>query len=138
MVLLFVVLFQESYEVTYIAVAASEPKPAKEVPNTNKAIKSLLESEFGPGHVMVEVARCESGFRQFQANGEVLFSYFGTPDAGVYQINEYYHLSQATKMGIDIYTVEGNIRYAKYLYRTHGLQPWSASKKCWMSHIANK
>ncbi len=47
------------------------------------------------------------------------------------QINEYYHAKTAEKMGLDIYTLEGNMAYAKYLYEKNGLSDWDASRPCW-------
>jgi len=53
-----------------------------------------------------------------------------TRDHGYFQINDI-HISTAKKMGIDIFTPEGNAEYAIYLIKTYGLSPWSASKSKW-------
>ena len=34
-------------------------------------------------------------------------------------------------MNLDIYTVEGNMKYARHLYESEGVDPWSASSPCW-------
>ena len=94
-------------------------------------IKTLLENEFGVGSVMVNIARCESNYRQFDKDGNVLRGEQNNLDIGLYQINEYYHLESSKKFGVDIYTLEGNIAYAKYLYATQGTTPWSWSRTCW-------
>ena len=47
------------------------------------------------------------------------------------QINEHYHSATAAKLGLDIYTIQGNVAYAQYLYQKEGTQPWSSSKPCW-------
>ena len=54
------------------------------------------------------------------------------------QINTYYHADTAERLGIDIHSLEGNMAYAKNLYEREGLQPWSASSKCWSksAHVA--
>lgn len=94
--------------------------------------KELAEKirEFFPDEPrMVDVARCESTMRQFDKNGDVVRS--GTDDVGVFQINEYFHRETAARMGMDIYTTDGNISYARYLYDKNGLHDWSASKPCW-------
>ena len=93
-------------------------------------IKTLLENEFGIGSVMVDIAKCESGYRQFDKDGNVLRGEQNSLDIGLYQINEYYHLEASKKFGVDIYTLEGNISYAKYLYATQGVQPWAWSNDC--------
>lgn len=85
---------------------------------------------------MVAVARCESGFRQYEKDGRVLKSHYGTDDWGVFQINKKYHLADARKMGMDVDTLEGNIAYAKYLYKKNGLRDWKWSRKCWEGEIA--
>lgn len=53
------------------------------------------------------------------------------------QINEGYHGSIAKDLGYDIYTLKGNMAYARSLYEKQGLQPWIASKSCWGSRIGN-
>lgn len=96
----------------------------------NKNIRDLVEDTFGADHVMVDVARCESSFRQFDASGDVLEN----PDSGasgVYQLLPRVHEDIAEDFGYDIYTVEGNIGYAEDLYKADGLKPWSASSLCW-------
>ena len=40
-------------------------------------------------------------------------------------------LDEAAKLGYNIYTVEGNVAFAKYLYNKYGSDPWSSSSKCW-------
>lgn len=90
-----------------------------------------LERTFGADSPMVEIARCESQFRQFEAPGVVLRSELGTPDVGVFQINVEYHAETAKKLGMNIYSLNGNIEYAEYLYEKNGTRDWNASKKCW-------
>ena len=80
---------------------------------------------------MLKIAYCESGLRHYDTDGEVLQSYYGTLDFGVFQINTRYHLKASQKMGLDIMKLEDNIAYAKHLYKTQGVQPWKASEECW-------
>jgi hypothetical protein len=77
---------------------------------------------------MIKIARCESGLRQFNTNGSVLVS--KTSDKGIYQINQV-HWENAKALGYDIDTIEGNLKYARYLYDASGTQPWYMSKHCW-------
>lgn len=81
--------------------------------------------------VMAEIARCESRFRHYVNGGEVLRGEKIPQDRGVMQINEYYHLEDSKKLGFNIYTLEGNVAYARYLYEKQGTRPWRASAKCW-------
>jgi hypothetical protein len=80
---------------------------------------------------MVQVARCESQYRQFNADGSVLRGKVNPLDAGIFQINEKFHLADSEAMGIDIHTIEGNIAYARHLYNTAGTTPWGWSRPCW-------
>jgi hypothetical protein len=81
--------------------------------------------------ILIEIARCESTFNQFNKDGSVRRGKVNDMDVGVMQINEYYHLETATKKGYDIYTLEGNMAYAQDLYDREGAQPWSSSSACW-------
>lgn len=101
--------------------------PIQEIPKTEKEI--ILEY-FKDIPIMQEIARCESTFRQTE-NGVVLKGIVDKRDTGAFQINTYYHLETAKKLGLDIYEINGNLAYARYLYETQGTQPWNASKGCW-------
>jgi hypothetical protein len=101
---------------------------------TNNGIRELIQKEFGVDHVMNEIVRCESNFRQFDENGEILKGYYNSQDIGVMQINLYYHAEKAKEMNIDLYTTAGNIAYGLYLYQQSGTSPWSASESCWSNH----
>lgn len=57
--------------------------------------------------------------------------YVWSKDIGRFQINDFYHLETARKMGLDIYTVEGNTQYALFLYNSNGTRDWNPSKPCW-------
>lgn len=81
--------------------------------------------------IFIDIARCESGIRQYNQRGDVLVGIVDSRDTGVFQVNTYYHLEASKSLGMDIYTPVGNIAYATYLYHTEGLAPWSASRKCW-------
>lgn len=96
-----------------------------------KGVAALIAETFGAGSIMSSVARCESGYRQYNADGTVLRGKVNPDDVGVFQINEHYHLADSQKMGVDIHTTEGNIKYAKHLYDTQGTRPWNWSKGCW-------
>jgi hypothetical protein len=37
---------------------------------------------------------------------------------------------------MDIYSLEGNMAYAKFLYENEGTKPWRSSSKCWESTAA--
>lgn len=83
--------------------------------------------------ILAEIAKCESRFRQWDSNGEVLRGEQNPLDRGVMQINEKYHLTDSKRLGYDIHTLEGNVGYARYLYEREGSRPWGWSKNCWGS-----
>lgn len=76
------------------------------------------------------IAKCESGLRQFNSDGSVLRGLVNSHDVGLFQINEDYHLAAAISLGIDIYTLEGNIAYALWLVENQGYAPWIHSNHC--------
>jgi hypothetical protein len=78
--------------------------------------------------VMIEIARCESKFRQFTDSGNVLRS---AGMIGVFQFFESIHTTGASALGFDLATLEGNLGYAKHVYDTQGTTPWGGSKDCW-------
>ena len=88
--------------------------------------------------LMAEIASCESHFRQYGKDGSVLRGIVNNLDVGLFQINEHYHLERAKKLGYDIYSVEGNMAYAKLLFNEEGPTPWSSSSPCWSKTTAYK
>jgi hypothetical protein len=54
-------------------------------------------------------------------------------DIGYWQINTYFHESDALKMGYNIYKWEDNLEYGFWLLSKQGTQPWSASRGCWLN-----
>jgi hypothetical protein len=98
-----------------------------------KEIEAFLRKEFADTPILVEIARCESTFRHFDDEGKVVRGRIDKRDTGVMQINLYYHGDTAKKLNIDLYSLDGNVAYAKYLYGKYGSQPWSASAPCWGS-----
>ena len=115
---------------------STEVVQVAEVQSTPLTIETYVRNYFADSPILAEVARCESTFRQFDSKGNPIRGLENASDVGVMQINEYYHAERAKKLGLDLYTLEGNMEYAKLLYKTQGTAPWSASKPCWGSHSA--
>jgi hypothetical protein len=114
-------------------VASTESKePVKEKKNPNKAVESRVREYFSDLPIMAEVAKCESRYRQFNADGSIFRGIVNDQDVGALQINEYYHAKRAKKLGIDIRSLEGNLEYARLLYTEEGTRPWKSSSPCWM------
>jgi hypothetical protein len=100
--------------------------------NTNTSIEQKVRTYFKDTPAMAEIARCESGFRQFADSGTVLRS---DGMIGVFQFYEDVHAPAALKLGYDLATVDGNLAYAKHLYDSEGTTPWNGSKGCWNSTL---
>lgn len=98
--------------------------------NTNTGLESLVRQSFADIPVMIEIARCESGFRQYDSKGNPLYGGNGQV-MGLYQINEQVHTATALGLGYDIKTPDGNIAYARHLYNRQGTDPWMAAFSCW-------
>ncbi len=96
-------------------------------------LEEYIKDYFKDDPVLAEIAKCESTYRQFRKDGKVIRGKVNPSDVGIMQINEIYHADRAEKLGFDIYTLEGNIAYAKWLYEKEGVKPWGSSSKCWAS-----
>lgn len=112
-----------------------ETSAVKEI--SRKDVENMMSTEqyvrqyFSDIPIMIQVAKCESRFRQLDPNGDVHRGEVNNADVGVMQINEHYHLDQSVKKDYNIYTLEGNTAYARDLYERQGTQPWDSSKGCW-------
>src|ERR1035437_4579639 len=95
------------------------------------AVEKYIKIEYADTPILIAIAQCESSFRQFNPDGTVVRGKVNSHDVGVMQINETYWLGKSKSLGDDIYTIEGNAAYAKYLYDNKGTDPWSSSSKCW-------
>lgn len=73
---------------------------------------------------MIDIARCESNFRQYTDAGNVLQGGAGGKMIGIFQLHSDYHVTPAVSMGLDIRTLDGNLAYARHLYEREGLAPW--------------
>jgi len=125
--------YRSEIQISIIAEGKALDPRAAEMP-----IETHVREYFADTPILSKIAYCESRFRHFKENGEVLRGEITPEDIGVMQINEYYHGDTAKRLGINIYTLEGNLAYAKWLYEKEGVAPWIYSKKCWsqLEHIA--
>jgi len=108
---------------------AATAAPAPQA-NTNEGLETKIRAYFSDAPVMVAIAECESRFRQFDDNGKPLDGGAGSM-IGVFQINAPVHAAYAKSIGMDIYTLDGNLAYARKLYMEEGTDPWLDSFSCW-------
>ena len=99
-------------------------------------VEEYVRSYFSDIPVMIEIAKCESRFRQHDENGKVLRGEKNDSDRGVMQINKDFHNDNSEKLGYDIMTLEGNTAYGRHLFEKYGVKPWKSSSKCWSKTIA--
>jgi hypothetical protein len=96
-----------------------------------KTVEESVRDYFKETPVMIEIARCESKFRQFTADGLPLYGGYGGGMIGVFQFYDRIHRAGAASLGFNLSTLEGNLAYAKHVYATSGTTPWNSSKQCW-------
>ena len=100
--------------------------------STNSVILTIekkVKARFASAPVLVKIAKCESGFRQYSGNRPLRNP--SSSATGVMQIMYSVHHKRASRLGHDITTLDGNLAYALYLYKNEGTRPWNASKHCW-------
>ncbi|MCE9644190.1 hypothetical protein K8Q93_03050 [Candidatus Parcubacteria bacterium] len=120
---------------TQVAAVATVLETKKE--NAQRSLEAVVREYFSDTPMLAEVARCETRFRHYDRKGEVLRGEIDNNDVGIMQVNERYHLKRAEKHGFDIYSLEGNLAYAKYLYLEEGSDPWASSSRCWGGYREN-
>lgn len=102
-----------------------------ELSTNPESLSAYVREYFEDDPIMAEIAWCESRFRHLNKDGEIFRGVVNKSDIGVMQINTYYHGEKADELGIDLYSLYGNLAYAKYLYEKEGTVPWNSSKPCW-------
>jgi hypothetical protein len=85
-----------------------------------------VRTYFADLSVMIDIARCESNFRQFTDSGTVFYGGAGQEYIGIFQFARSFHALPATALGFDLATAVGNMQYARHLYETAGTRPWQA------------
>jgi hypothetical protein len=123
-------------ETAYGTIAASEASTETPAETGAMSQEAIVRSYFRDIPVMAEIARCESTFRHTLSDGSVLRGRVDSDDTGVMQINRRYHGEKAAALQLDLNDIYHNMAYARYLYETQGVQPWSASAPCWSKTLA--
>jgi hypothetical protein len=115
--------------VAYSAVYKVIPAPAAENP---------AEGQIWAGYALLKhIASCESWGdpnkdpREFLPDGTVLRGYPNPNDVGLAQINVPTWGAIAAELGFDLYTYDGNLAMAKWIYDHYGSAPWKYSEGCW-------
>lgn len=120
--------------------ATSSPATTTPAQNVHDAaeVEKQVRVHFADIPIMIEVARCESRFRQFADSGNVFKGGLNMKMVGIFQIYGDVHRTTALSLGFDIDTVQGNIGYARYLYSRERTNPWISSMPCWNTGTVNE
>lgn len=119
-----------------IVEAATTSQPIQQTLNSTQitdpaAIKAYVANYFSQTPILADIASCESHDQQFNPDGSVMRGAVVYQDVGIMQINETYHGEEAKALGYDIYTLDGNLAFAQWLYDKEGTAPWQSSSPCW-------
>ncbi len=106
-----------------ISTSVSLAPRVEAVDNPNAMVEDIVRFYFDDVPIMIDIARCETGFRQYNPDGSALHDASETY-VGVFQISEQIHTPKAASLGFDIRTIDGNLGYARYLYNSSGTEPW--------------
>lgn len=112
------------------------------VSSTNPAVdsafvKAYTQDYFHDIPVMIAIIECESGFRQYEADGRLLMSPVkGSSASGAAQILYITHKTDwSDDPDTNITTLAGNLAYARKMYMESGTSPWNESASCWKKRI---
>jgi hypothetical protein len=103
-------------------------------------VEAKVREYFADIPVMIKIAKCESGFKQYQEDGSLTVSKAVSKKtrkrvssaSGAFQILYIGHFeSWSSSDDTNITTLEGNLRFARMMYEESGTSPWAESKKCW-------
>lgn len=116
------------------AAVATQPQAMPQA----QTVKEYVQTYFADEPVMIAIADCESHFTQLDKDGKVVKNP-NSSAVGVFQIMASIHATSADDtLGLNIYTLQGNAAYARYLYESQGTAPWRDSKACWGKSVAAK
>ena len=111
-------------------------------PNFSIKTRTIQFLEDNNAERLIPIIKCESQFRHYEPDGEVLKNTEGSSAIGVAQILSSMHPDpkiiyrynkrnnlDLTVEDFDLTTFEGNIGYALVLYKVRGVQDWECRKK---------
>lgn len=133
-----------TFGVYHYVLASSQEQAIAMYIDPNVGVKTQVEEFFihNDAEEMLDIIKCESRFRHYEADGSVLKNKEGSSAIGVAQILSSQHPDPKiiyrfnkrnnTNLSVtdfDITTLEGNIGYALVLYTIRGTKDWECSKK---------
>ncbi len=127
-----------SFVLSSLPAQAAAPMTTDRTMPQVQTVKEYVQSYFSDTPILVAISECESHFHQYNSDGSVYRGTINNQDIGVMQINTHYQADTAKALGLDIYTLQGNVAYAQYLYNKEGVTPWDSSYQCWDKSEAAK
>jgi hypothetical protein len=119
-------VFAQSTTTATTTTVTATTTPIKVAWENQVAVEKRVRELFADAPVMIEIARCESKFRQFTDSGNLLRGGGSTGMIGVFQFYEAIHAAPALALGFNLATLEGNLGYARHLYTAEGTRPWAS------------
>lgn len=97
-----------------------------------EVVKEVQVEVKGKLPVLERIAKCESGGKHFDSNGQVLMrsNTNKTVDVGYFQINSVW-FKKASEMGLDITKEADNKKMGEWIFANRGTVDWEASRSCW-------
>ena len=108
-----------------------------ELAQNPETMSAYVRQYFAHEPILAEIAWCESRMRHLGPDGEIFRGKVNKSDIGVMQINTAYHREKAEELDFDLYSLNGNLAYAQYLFDKEGTKPWASSKPCWGRAVKN-
>ncbi len=112
-------------------VALADSVNEVEIAKNPESLHEYVDEYFKDAPIMSRIAYCESRYRHLNPDGSIFRGRQVKEDIGVMQVNLTYHEATAKKMNINLYSLNGNLEYARALYEKQGTTPWDSSKPCW-------
>ena len=94
-------------------------------------VKSHFEVIKGYPIEAQRIIYCESKNDHYAEGENFIDGEVWSRDHSFWQINDYYHTTKASDMGLDIKDPSDNLTYGYWLYQAEGSKHWLASKECW-------
>lgn len=117
------------------SLAFSAPTPlsatSTDIVDSPETLGGYVRQYFADKPILADIAWCESRMRHLDETGKIFRGKVNHNDIGVMQINTNYHEDTAKEIGLDLYSLSGNLAYAEYLYDKEGTKPWASSQACW-------
>ena len=119
------------FATAFVAPSHLSADTANTLSQNPETLSAYVDEYYADTPILAKIAWCESRMRQWGKDGKIFRGSVNKSDIGIMQVNVAYHEDKATDIGINLYTLVGNLAYAKDLYKREGTKPWASSQACW-------